>query len=228
MSAVEVPLTRGYVALIDEADAEEVLSYKWSASTRRYTSYAFSAKLDTRMHRFLLGLSKGDPGVVDHINHDGLDNRRSNLRAVTRSTNSLNRRGAQANSQSGVLGIRINSGRGKPFVALVGLGGAVPKHVGLFSTAAEAAEARNAYILRLGLPNGLSDMADALALDMRSARVMGRESTVRPLDHSDTATCDAALTLFSGATVLCDLVDDHDGHHHDRDADVRWGRRWAA
>jgi hypothetical protein len=42
------------------------------------------------MHRRILGLSRGDPLESDHINGDRLDNRRSNLRAVTRAQNNQN------------------------------------------------------------------------------------------------------------------------------------------
>lgn len=70
-------------------------------------------------------------------------------------------------------------------------------------------------------------LADLLNLDGDPA-ARPCSSSWCPLDHSDTATCDTALDLFSGGTVMCDLVADHDGHHHDHDADVRWSRRWAA
>jgi HNH endonuclease/AP2 domain len=55
------------------------------------------------LHRVLLGLSKGD-GPVDHVNGDGLDNRRANLRHVDASQNQANR-GQQRNNTSGHKGV---------------------------------------------------------------------------------------------------------------------------
>lgn len=58
------------------------------------------------MHRFILGLPRDDPREVDHINGNPLDNRRANLRLVSRAQNkqNLDPRG-QANSTSGIRGV---------------------------------------------------------------------------------------------------------------------------
>lgn len=56
------------------------------------------------LHRIILPTQKGF--VVDHINHNGVDNRKSNLRSVTIAKNILNRKGAQINNKtSGIRGI---------------------------------------------------------------------------------------------------------------------------
>lgn len=55
------------------------------------------------VHRMILDAPSGM--VVDHINGDGLDNRRSNLRIVTQSENLQNRRGPMTNSRSGIRGV---------------------------------------------------------------------------------------------------------------------------
>jgi hypothetical protein len=55
------------------------------------------------LHRFLLDYPKGK--VVDHKNHNTLDNRMHNLRALNYSGNGQNRAGAQKDSKSGVRGI---------------------------------------------------------------------------------------------------------------------------
>ncbi len=72
-------------ALISEADAERVLSHRWSLNG---TGYAWrNAYLETPkhvyLHRFLMGCAPNDGLHVDHINRDRLDNRRSNLRIGT-------------------------------------------------------------------------------------------------------------------------------------------------
>src|SRR5262245_35202767 len=93
---IEVPLTRGKVALIDDADYELVSRFKWHAQRGGYgnTYYAVTnIRLPDgkwtalRMHVLLLG-HKG----IDHIDGDGLNNQRSNLRLATQSQNSANTR----------------------------------------------------------------------------------------------------------------------------------------
>lgn len=55
------------------------------------------------LHRFIMNAPDGK--FVDHINHDALDNRKSNLRLVNYSQNNQNRRGPNKNSKSGVRNV---------------------------------------------------------------------------------------------------------------------------
>lgn len=110
MSMREITLSRGKVALVDDEDYDRVNALKWHwhpGNTSHVknggqvpTGYANrrhkSGGPTTPMHRFILGLTDLDgidnsPDIeVDHINGDGLDNRRHNLRACTRAQNSHN------------------------------------------------------------------------------------------------------------------------------------------
>jgi hypothetical protein len=91
-----VPLTRGYFATIDAADAPEILRHKWAASVRkgRRAVYAVrQVRVDGKMqciwmHRQIAGTPAGM--LTDHKDRDGLNNRRSNLRAATRAQNQVN------------------------------------------------------------------------------------------------------------------------------------------
>lgn len=96
---VKVPLTRGYVAIVDDCDAERVLPHSWRVdmahNSLRYARASLGRRSDgdrrdVQLHRFILD-APADV-LVDHRNHDGLDNRRSNLRLATASENSSNRR----------------------------------------------------------------------------------------------------------------------------------------
>jgi hypothetical protein len=98
--SILIPLTKGFHALIDALDAPKVLQYKWCASIESNGTKVYAIRRETRgnkrvkirMHRFILGLDVGPAGpVVDHINGDSLDNRRSNLEVVSQQEN--NRRG---------------------------------------------------------------------------------------------------------------------------------------
>lgn len=96
---VEVPLSQGLSALIDPADADRVLAHRWHAVIQsphlRYAARCIAdGKIRRRLylHRFLLDAGPGRDLVVDHINHNGLDNQRANLRLVTQSENIKNSR----------------------------------------------------------------------------------------------------------------------------------------
>jgi hypothetical protein len=91
-----VPLTQGHEAVIDAADVPLVARWNWCAKRQRNVIYAkrkatlLNGTREVRMHRVIMGEPLGLE--VDHIDGDGLNNRRSNLRAVTGQQNSRNAR----------------------------------------------------------------------------------------------------------------------------------------
>lgn len=105
---MEIPLTRGFVAQVDEADAAFLMRYRWYACTprRRALQYTYAhAVVDGRrvyMHRLLMG---NPPQEVDHINQDTLDNRRANLRLVTASQQRQNSVGQPNRRKSPYKGV---------------------------------------------------------------------------------------------------------------------------
>ncbi len=111
----EIPLTQDKVALVDDQDYEWLNQWKWTYTSRGCTGYAYrNVYQGSRyvrcvfMHRFILN---PPPGLeTDHINGNGLDNRRCNLRACTHIQNSWNSRKQQgATSQyKGVSWARKN------------------------------------------------------------------------------------------------------------------------
>ena len=80
---IAIPLTQGKVALIDKEDLPLAESYSWCAWPHRNTTYAQSRM--GALHALIMQTPKGM--VTDHINGNGLDNRRRNLRIVTNKEN---------------------------------------------------------------------------------------------------------------------------------------------
>jgi hypothetical protein len=91
----EIHLTRGEKAIVDVEDIDSLKKHRWYCdSCNRGKKYAArqimnrGKRTTIRMHEFLMGKKSGYE--IDHINGNGLDNRRSNLRFVSHSTNCLN------------------------------------------------------------------------------------------------------------------------------------------
>lgn len=140
---IEVPLTQGEVALIDDEDWPLISRHKWRVHRTPHTNYARAtiyrngAWRTVRLHRLLLGTP---PGVeVDHIDHDGLNCRRANLREVTKKQNQQNRRGASLRSSTGVRGVSLYK-KTQRFKADLTVDGR-RIHMGYFPTAQLAEEA---------------------------------------------------------------------------------------
>lgn len=137
----ELPLTQGAVALVDEPDFEWLSGYRWHSNG----SYAYrkvgprAARHTIAMHRLIAGASDGLE--VDHVNGDGLDNRRHNLRLCRHTENVRNSR-RRADNTSGFKGVSQRADTGK-WTAYVNCGG-VRAHLGCFANRADAARAYDA------------------------------------------------------------------------------------
>ena len=140
-----VGLNRGLCALYSSEDHEEIGVGNWSGLFCDGGPYArrnHKGK-NSLMHRQILGVLDNNGIVVDHTNHDTLDNRRANLRICTRAQNLQNQRGARRAFPKGVY--RKKSGA---FYSQICANG-VRKSFGPFETAEEAASAYQSASTRM-------------------------------------------------------------------------------
>lgn len=136
-----VPVKGAPDAKVDDVDFERVSARNWYAVSRDGLVYAESAQSpQIMMHRFILGAPSGGV-VIDHINGDPLDNRRSNLRICSQRDNARNcRRGK--NNKSGFKGVSWKADIGKWRARIM-----VDRKeisLGAFNSAEEAAKAYDA------------------------------------------------------------------------------------
>ncbi len=104
-----IPLTQGQFALVDDEDYDALMKYKWHATwlknTNTYCATRCKLKTDKRaiaMHRQIM--NDPDGLVVDHINHDTLDNQGHNLRVCSNGQNARNKK-LYRNNKSGFKGV---------------------------------------------------------------------------------------------------------------------------
>jgi len=133
-----IPLTQGKFAIVDPEDYDELSRYKWTAAKSPNTFYAVRSvrRRQIRMHRLITDAPKGL--VVDHRNHNGLDNRKQNLRLCTRPENARNQR-PQTNRSSKYKGVCWHKNQ-KKWLARVYSNG-VTYHLGSFKSEIAAAKA---------------------------------------------------------------------------------------
>lgn len=147
-----VSLSKGKFAIIDAQDADYINQWKW---TYLSSGYAFRRKylgvVDGKeqseyilMHRLLMDCPEGYE--VDHINHNRLDNRKSNLRIVTRAQNTHNA-GIRSDNTSGHKNIYWYKAY-KKWMVTVGANGK-SHFIGYYDKLDEAVEAKKLAIKRL-------------------------------------------------------------------------------
>lgn len=145
MGIAEIRTADGSLILLDSADVERVQDFTWSVRRgvhgHAYASTKWKGKT-ILMHRYLVDPPPG--GLVDHINNNGLDNRRCNLRVCTYSENLQNRK-VHKNNQSGLKGAYPCGGRWKSSITVNGK----KYDLGRFDTAQQAHEAYKAAATKL-------------------------------------------------------------------------------
>lgn len=140
----KIELTQGKFAIVDKEDYERMNQFNWHFAggyARRNKQFPDGKRRIVFMHRELMNTPDGYE--TDHINGDRLDNRRSNLRVVTRSQNQRNSRPRKGTSKfKGVSYHKTERHKTSYWVARIQVDGRV-KRLGYFKTEIEAARAYN-------------------------------------------------------------------------------------
>jgi len=141
----QIKLTQNKFALVDDDMFEELDKFKWYAEKRGNTFYARmniynnGKQYRIYMHRYILGLT--DSKIkCDHKDHNGLDNKKSNLRTCSNLENSRNQKKV-LNTSSRYKGVCFHK-RDKKWVAHIGVKNKLI-YIGLFRNEQDAAKAYN-------------------------------------------------------------------------------------
>lgn len=153
MATKQIPLTQGKFAIVDEEDFEYLNQWKWFYYKHKNTATGYAARnrrtdsahrTHFTMHRQILG--DKEKHEIDHIDGNGLNNSRKNLRHCTRSQNQHNRN-KYKNNTSGYKGVSFDKQSGKYCVNIQI--NKVQKKIGRYKTAEEAHEAYQKAALEL-------------------------------------------------------------------------------
>lgn len=143
MKTKKIKLTKGYFAVVDAADYDDLVKYRWQVAANRDVPYAFRSEMRNKvsktiyMHRQIMSAPLGVQ--VDHRDMNGLNNSRSNLRLCSHSENMRNRRKAKA-SRSAFKG--VTKTYGNKWVAQIGASQGSPTlKLGSFLSEEDAARA---------------------------------------------------------------------------------------
>lgn len=146
-----IALSQGKYAIVDDEDFEELNLYKWSlkkdSKSKRGLCYAIRSEYPDKdwnksktviMHRVIM--NAGGNEIIDHINGDGLDNRKENLRVVSNRANLNNRHSKKKSKYPGIY-----FSKKKRWIARITINGK-RKYIGSFKNEKEAYKAyKNEY-----------------------------------------------------------------------------------
>lgn len=125
-----------YETIIDVEDVAKVKQYHWIKSGRYVMSRTYGNT--EYLHRLIMQPSKNY--VIDHINGDGLDNRKNNLRICKQQNNTQHNLKLRDKNTTGVVGVRLYKPNGKYIARIVVNGKTV--HLGYFANIDDAIDAR--------------------------------------------------------------------------------------
>lgn len=126
----------GIKVQIDKEDEQKIALKKWHLDKKNYVVsgvWASNTCKSLYLHRYVMGALFGDSRIVDHINGNIHDNRKENLRFVTKQQNTTNR-SIHKNNKTGFKGVTIAR---KKYRARIRLYGTVI-HLGVYETPEQA------------------------------------------------------------------------------------------
>ena len=145
---MEISLTKGYTAIIDDEDYELISNLKWRVSVQKRKNYHTYLtciantprpnRKTVKLHRVIMAKYFDIKGkIIEHKNGNPLDCRKTNMRIATRQGNSANMQKKKPNSSSKYKGVHRADSKSKPWRAVIKFNGK-QKHLGNFKTEEEA------------------------------------------------------------------------------------------
>lgn len=142
-----------YTAIIDDEDYKLIARYNWTVREQKNTQYSYTfylkenKKKSISMHTLIMKTPDGM--VIDHINGNGLDNRKENLRIVSHRENTMNSYKHTKQKTSKYKGVRIQNIQLKTGEIKKHITSSITsKHLGTFKTEIEAAKAYDEAALK--------------------------------------------------------------------------------
>ena len=148
----EIALTQGKTALVDDEDYEQLNRFNWCISRAGKLFYAMrnSPRIKGKRHRiYMHHVVIGTPPTglqVDHENGMGVDNRKENLRFVTRRQNTQNKQNIKKSSKYPGVYWNKNEKKWRAHITIKGKS----KHLGYFTDEKEAFEAYKQAVNKIG------------------------------------------------------------------------------
>jgi hypothetical protein len=171
-----IPLGRGLFATVDARDYKWLSKYKWCVLRKSGAPYAVRRTKDGRMvymHREIMNAPKGR--VVDHIDHNTLNNRRCNLRICTPGENQAN--AGPRGSASGYVGVKRVGNKWEAEINYRGK----RYYLGRYDDPIEAAKVRDRRAYELHGPLAYTNLPEELQHWLRQeARKKARARARRP------------------------------------------------
>ncbi len=176
----EIPLTQGFVALVDDADYEELVKFKWHVQNKNGATYARRSTKGSNMFMHRQIINAPPRSIVDHIDGNPLNNQKNNLRILSARDNSYRRHRLPTNT-SGFRGVTRRKGRNRFRAEICHEG----KHYcwGSFLSAEEAAKAYDRAAVELFGPviamlNFPEDYAKDKIIDELRLKIANLESVI--------------------------------------------------
>lgn len=133
-------IANGKTFKIDTEDIEKTSKYIWNNNKKGYAQTGNEKETYLQLHRYIMNCKKGDGKIIDHINRDITDNRKSNLRVVTKQENNFNRN-VRKDSKSGFRGVYHRPNKGGKWYADIKVNYKTI-HLGAFDTFEQAKKTR--------------------------------------------------------------------------------------